>query len=77
MRHLEIRDLWLQREVGLGKVVVVKIEGPKKPADLMTKYLKSQEIKDRLETRHQDQVEKMERPRGDAGMKARKLCGEL
>ena len=50
MRHLEIRDLWLQREVGLGKVVVLKIEGPKNPADLMTKYLKSQEIKDRLET---------------------------
>ncbi len=30
--------------------VVLKIDGPKNPADLMTKYLKSQEIKDRLET---------------------------
>ena len=50
MRHLEIRDLWLQREVGLGKVIVLKNEGPKNPADLMTKHLKSQEIKDRLET---------------------------
>ncbi len=49
MRHLEIRDLWLQRKVGLGKVVVLKIDGSKNPADL-TKYLKSQEIKDRLET---------------------------
>ena len=50
MRHLEIRDLWLQREVGLGNVVVLKTDGSKNPADLMTKYLKSQEIKDRLKT---------------------------
>ena len=25
MKHLEIRDLWLQREVSLGKVVVNKV----------------------------------------------------
>ncbi len=49
MRHLEIWDLWLQREVGLGKVVVMKVEGPKNPADLMTKYLTSKEIKERLQ----------------------------
>ena len=35
MKHLEIRDLWLQREVGLGKVA-----GPRNPAELMTKFLK-------------------------------------
>ena len=40
MKHLEIRDLWLQREVGLGKVIVNKVAGPKNPADLMTKFLK-------------------------------------
>ena len=40
----------MQREVGLGKVAVLKIDGAKNPADLMTKYLKSPEIKDRLET---------------------------
>ena len=39
-KHLEIRDLWLQREVGLGKVLVNKVEGPRTPADLLTKYLK-------------------------------------
>ena len=48
MKHLEIRDLWLQREVGLGKVDVNKIEGTKNPADLLTKYLKSHEIDFRL-----------------------------
>ena len=48
MKHLEIRDLWLQREVGLGRVIVNKVEGPRNPADLMTKYLKRWEIELRL-----------------------------
>ena len=48
MKHLEIRDLWLQREVGLGKVVVNKVDGLRNPADLMTKYLKRWEIDLRL-----------------------------
>ena len=30
--------------------MVLKIDGSKNPADLMTKYLKSREIKERLET---------------------------
>ena len=33
MRHLEIRDLWLQKEVGEGKVVVSKVLGTENPAD--------------------------------------------
>lgn len=48
MKHLEIRDLWLQKEVGRGSVVVTNVEGPKNPADLMTKYLKRWEIDLRL-----------------------------
>ena len=48
MKHLEIRDLWLQRKVGRGSVVDNKVEGPKNPADLMTKYLKRCEIDLRL-----------------------------
>ena len=48
MKHLEIRDLWLQRDVGLGKVLVNKVEGPRNPADLLTKYLKRWEIELRL-----------------------------
>ena len=48
MRHLEIRDLWLQKEVREGKVEVSKIRGDENPADLMTKILKVKEIKDRL-----------------------------
>ena len=49
MKHLEIRDLWLQREVSLGKVVVNKVDGKKNPADLMTNYLRKEEIEERLQ----------------------------
>ena len=49
MKHLEIRDLWLQREVSLGKMLVNKVDGKKNPADLMTKYIRKEEIEERLD----------------------------
>ena len=48
MKHLGIRDLWLQREVGMNRVIVHKVDGTRNPADLMTKYLKRWEIEVRL-----------------------------
>ena len=48
MRHLQIRDLWLQKEVREGRLEVSKVPGDQNPADLMTKILTAQEIKDRL-----------------------------
>ena len=48
MRHIEIRDLWLQKEVREGKLKVVKVLGSENPADLMTKVLNIGEIKERL-----------------------------
>ena len=48
MRHLQIRDLWLQKEVAEGNLVVSKISGERNPADLMTKILGKKEIHDRL-----------------------------
>ena len=48
MRHLEIRDLWLQKEVADGKLCVEKIPGTLNPADLMTKILGRADIEDRL-----------------------------
>ena len=48
MRHLEIRDLWLQKEIADGKLEVVKIIGLENPADLMTKVLGVRDIRDRL-----------------------------
>ena len=49
MRHLEIKDLWLQKEVNDGKVVVSKVRGDLNPADLMTKILGVKEIHQRLD----------------------------
>ena len=49
MRHLEIRDLWLQKEVADGRVTVFKTPGDENPADLMTKVLGTKEIEVRLE----------------------------
>ena len=48
MRHLEIKDLWLQKEVADGKLEVSKIKGDENPADLMTKILTCGEIVERL-----------------------------
>eukprot|EP00973_Karenia_brevis_P050641 7032964-Karenia_brevis.AAC.1 len=48
MRHLEIRDLWLQKEVHDGKLVVHKVPGEENPADLMTKILGNRDIDKRL-----------------------------
>ena len=49
MRHSEIRDLWLQKEVAEGKVEVGKVPGTLNPADLMTKVLGIKEVEARLE----------------------------
>ncbi len=48
MRHLQIRDLWLQKEVGDSRVEVSKVLGEHNPADLMTKILSLRDICSRL-----------------------------
>ena len=48
MRHLDIRDLWLQKEVADGKLEVSKVLGTENPADLMTKILGIKDIGNRL-----------------------------
>jgi len=48
MRHLEIRDLWLQKEVQDGNLLVEKILGTENPADLMTKVLGIDDVRKRL-----------------------------
>ena len=49
MKHLQIRDLWLQKEVAEGRLIVFKTPGETNPADLMTKILTRNVIKERLE----------------------------
>ena len=48
MRHLQIRDLWLQEEVDTGRLEVSKVRGDENPADLMTKVLSVKEVVARL-----------------------------
>ena len=48
MKHIEIRELWLQQEVLKGKVKVCKVKGVENPADLMTKVLNISDISDHL-----------------------------
>eukprot|EP00973_Karenia_brevis_P022260 3062575-Karenia_brevis.AAC.1 len=48
MRHLESRDLWLQKEVRDGRLEIEKLNGKQNSADLMTKILSIAEIKERL-----------------------------
>ena len=38
MRHVEVKDLWLQALVKEGRVVLRKVSGNRNPADVMTKY---------------------------------------
>ncbi len=44
MRHLQIRDLWLQEEVEHGRLEVHKVRGEENRADLMTKILSLKEV---------------------------------
>ena len=48
MKHLEIRDLWLQQKIRDGRVEVSKILGTENPSDLGTKILNTGEITERL-----------------------------
>ena len=49
MKHLEIRDLWLQKEVREGRVIVSKVRGTENPSDLGTKILNCEDIRQRLD----------------------------
>ena len=44
MRHVATRELWLQEEVLSRRLVVNKVHGEVKSADLLTKYLSHQTI---------------------------------
>ena len=43
-RHVELRDVCIQWEVGEGKVRVVKVEGKANPANVGTKFLSATEV---------------------------------
>jgi hypothetical protein len=57
MRHLEIRDLWLQQQVREGLVEVSKVPGERNTADLMTKILPLADIRVRVADLGMEMVE--------------------
>ena len=44
VRHIAVNELWLQEQVQMGKVTVLKIKNKFNLADLLTKYLSKDEI---------------------------------
>ena len=48
MKHLEIKNMWIQKEVRDKKLIVFKINGTDNPADVMTKILNTKDIVQRL-----------------------------
>ena len=48
MKHIDVKHLWLQKEVAQGKVSVEKVPGKANVADIGTKYLTRGEIVERL-----------------------------
>ena len=44
MRHVEAKELWLQEAVCRGKIKLLKVDGAKNPADVLTKYLTHEEV---------------------------------
>ena len=50
MKHLDLRDLWLQKEVGDGRVQVRAIGGKENPADIFTKWQTVEEMIGLLKT---------------------------
>ena len=48
LKHIDIRNLWLQKEVREGMVELQKIPGDENPADLMTKFLAFKDVVIRL-----------------------------
>ena len=44
IRHMEVKWLWLQGEIKRGAVEVHKVKGTENPADILTKYLRREEL---------------------------------
>ena len=44
MRHLEVKDLWLQEAICRNRLKIGRIRGEENPADLFTKYHNATEV---------------------------------
>ena len=39
MRHIDVKNLWIQGLVRSGRIVLQKVRGDENPADVLTKFL--------------------------------------
>ena len=46
MRHIEVKDLWLQEATCRGRLKLRKVEGRNNPADICPKFLSRKELED-------------------------------
>ena len=49
MRHIEVKNLWLQEAICRGRIKVGKISGIANPADIFTKYHGAKELQVRCD----------------------------
>ena len=49
MRHIEVKNLWLQEAVCRGRNRIVKVSGEENPADIFTKYQGAKELQERCD----------------------------
>ena len=65
VRHVEVKQLWLQQAVAEGRFRLSKVLGTENPADVMTKYKPLQEMRRMLAKVNVDVVEKSGRREED------------
>ena len=49
MRHIEVKNLWLQEEICRGRIKIVKVSGIVNPADIFTKCHGAKELQVRCD----------------------------
>ena len=49
MRHIEVKNLWLQESICRGRISIVKVSGVTNPADIFKKYHGAKELQARCD----------------------------
>ena len=51
MRHIEVRELWIQDRVAKGELKIVKVKGEESVADGLTKHVDRQKMEQYMKAR--------------------------
>ena len=66
IRHIEVRQLWLQQAVAEGRFKLIRVDGVENPADVLTKYKGAADFQ-RLLSKVGVEVVTRTRARGESG----------